>query len=84
MPKYKECGHYDGRCPCVACERPCGGCFEHRGEGEGCTVDTDRLCKAAKLYCESGRAARRSAPTKEERAVGDAGPYKGDGGAEDG
>ena len=57
MALYKECGHYEGRCPCITCsDRIHGRC-------EGCLatdyrlgrVDTDKLCLSAKQFCESGR-----------------------------
>ena len=57
MALYKECGHYEGLCPCLTCTD------RFQGRCEGCmatdyrlgAVDTDKLCLAAKQYCESGR-----------------------------
>jgi hypothetical protein len=57
MALYKECGHYGGSCPCILCKDRCydrcGGCIGT--ETEEYIVDTDKLCEAAKQYCESGR-----------------------------
>lgn len=53
MPKYKECGRYECKCPCVACEEDCYGCVAH--ECEEYAVDTDKLCERARAFCESGR-----------------------------
>ena len=57
MALYKECGHYEGHCPCFTCSDHyngrCNGCLDAKSEGYA--VDTDKLCLAAKLYCEKGR-----------------------------
>lgn len=57
MALYKECGHYEGYCPRFTCidyyNGRCNGCLDTKPEG--CAVDTDELCLAAKQYCESGR-----------------------------
>ena len=49
---FEECGHYSGECPCLTCEKECAGC---QVAPDGYAVDTDRLCKRAREYCESGR-----------------------------
>lgn len=57
MALYKECGHYDGLCPCFNCSDfkldICKGCLDIRRKEY--VVDTDELCIVAKEYCESGR-----------------------------
>ncbi len=49
---FKECGHYSGECPCLTCNEECAAC---QVAPDGYAVDTDRLCKRAREYCESGR-----------------------------
>ena len=49
---YKECEHNGGLCPCIFCSRACNCC---ETAPDGYAVDTDRLCKRAREYCESGR-----------------------------
>lgn len=57
MPKYIRCGHYvnDEICPCMECvSLSCRGCLELT-EDSPFAVDTDKLCDAARRYCERGR-----------------------------
>lgn len=49
---FEECGHYSGECPCLTCNEECVAC---QVAPDGYAVDTDRLCKRAREYCESGR-----------------------------
>lgn len=49
---FEECGHYSGKCPCLTCNEECAAC---QVAPDGYAVDTDRLCKRAREYCESGR-----------------------------
>lgn len=49
---FEECGHYSGECPCLTCNEECAAC---QVAPDGYAVDTDRLCKRAREYCESGR-----------------------------
>lgn len=49
---FEECNHRGGLCPCIFCSRTCNCCST---APDGYAVDTDRLCKRAKEYCESGR-----------------------------
>ena len=49
---FKKCGHYSGNCPCLLCQKECYGCSD---APEGYAVDTEKLCDAAKAYCENGR-----------------------------
>ena len=57
MALYECCGKFEGFCPCGHCKDffadRCDGC--HGTAPEGYAVDTDKLCLAAKQYCESGR-----------------------------
>lgn len=49
---FEECGHYSGKCPCLTCNEECAAC---QVAPDGYSVDTDRLCKRAREYCENGR-----------------------------
>lgn len=51
---FDSCPAHDGKCPCLTCEdEHCRACI---GTGPGrYGVDTDRLCKIARDYCESWR-----------------------------
>lgn len=49
---FKNCAHYSGDCPCLMCDKDCN--CDHTAP-KGYTVDTDKLCDAAKTYCENGR-----------------------------
>lgn len=42
----KECWSSSGMCPCLKCEEYC--CVEDEE-----VVDTEKLCKTAREYCES-------------------------------
>lgn len=42
---FEECGHYQGKCPCLICDEECAAC---QVAPDGYAVDTDRLCKRAR------------------------------------
>ena len=53
---FEKSGHFDNGCPCVRCAaKNCDGCQDEEVRKKGYAVDTDKLCPAAKEYCEGGR-----------------------------